>query len=161
MFLIVSQQRRFAAQNDKEIEGLGTEFVRNSLGICSEFARSSLGIRSGFARKTARTSHARNSPTETETLRGSPTQGDAVLLCSPDPRPLHLTTSVFMDVDFNGSTPIRESFRGSRTTTKYSKWHFPAEKSVDFPTLRVADICRKPCDLRSKTQIPPTRKWKK
>ena len=43
--------------------------------------------------------------------------------------------------------------------TKYSKWHFPAEKSVDFP-LGVADICRKLCDLRSQTQIPPSRGWK-
>ena len=39
-FLLVSQPRRFVAQNDKEIEGLGC-----LPGICSEFARNSLGIR--------------------------------------------------------------------------------------------------------------------
>ena len=51
MFLVVSQPRRFIAQNDKEIEGLGC-----LLGICPEF------VCSEFARKTAQTSHALNSP---------------------------------------------------------------------------------------------------
>ena len=55
IFLAVSQRRRFAAQNDKEIEGLGrlfgicSEFARNLPGICSE-----LGVRSEFARKSLR-----------------------------------------------------------------------------------------------------------
>ena len=51
VFLVVSQQRRFAAQNDKETEGLGCllgicpEFARNLPGVCSE-----LGVRSECAR---------------------------------------------------------------------------------------------------------------
>ena len=48
MFLVVCQPRRFVAQNDKEIEGLGwlpgicSEFARNLRN--SEFARKLLGI---------------------------------------------------------------------------------------------------------------------
>ena len=51
-FPVVGQPRRFVAQNDKEIEGLGC-----LLGACPEFAwnlhgtRSSLGICSEFTRK--------------------------------------------------------------------------------------------------------------
>ena len=54
VFLVVSQPRRFVAQNGKEIEGM---FAQNLPGNCSE-----LGVCSEFARKTARTSHAWNSP---------------------------------------------------------------------------------------------------
>ena len=38
---------------------------------------------------------------------------------------------------------------------------FSSGKICGFSTLGVADICRKLCDLRSKTQIPPFREWKK
>ena len=34
-------------------------------------------------------------------------------------------------------------------------------KICGFSTPGVADICRKPCDLRSETQIPPSREWRK
>ena len=44
--------------------------------------------------------------------------------------------------------------RDSGTTTKYSEWHFPAKNLWIFQ-LGVADICRKRCDLKSKTEIPP------
>ena len=40
---MVGQKRRFAAQSDKEIEGLGC-----LLGICPEFARNLLGTRSSL-----------------------------------------------------------------------------------------------------------------
>ena len=36
---------------------------------------------------------------------------------------------------------------------------FPAEKSVAFQRLKVADIYRKLCDLRSETQISPAQEW--
>ena len=58
VFLVVSQPRRFVAQNDREIEGLGCllgicpEFAPNLPGICglrSEFARNSLRKRLGPA----------------------------------------------------------------------------------------------------------------
>ena len=54
MFLVVRQEpRRFVAQSDKEIEGLGClQLARKLHGICSELgvlARNSLGKRPGPA----------------------------------------------------------------------------------------------------------------
>ena len=55
VFVLVSKSRRFVAQNDKEIEGLGclpgicSEFAWNLLGIRSEFVRNSFGKRLGPA----------------------------------------------------------------------------------------------------------------
>ena len=54
VFLVVSQPRRFFAQNDEGIEGFGM-LAGNLLGMClefaqiSEFARNPIGKRSGPA----------------------------------------------------------------------------------------------------------------
>ena len=63
-------------------------------------------------------------------------------------------------VDFRGAggggPNLTVSLAGSETppgtAAKYSSWHFPVDKNCGFSTLGVADICRKPSDLHSKTQ---------
>ena len=49
----------------------------------------------------------------------------------------------------------RFSLRISGTTTKFSKWHFPAGKSVDFPPWGLLTFAEKLCDLRSENADSP------
>ena len=44
--------------------------------------------------------------------------------------------------------------RDSGTTTKYSKWHFPAEKSVDFPPWGLLTFAGNPAICTVKRRFP-------
>ena len=52
------------------------------------------------------------------------------------------------------------NFRDSRTTTKYSKWHFPAEKSVDFPPWGLLTFAGNPVICAVKRRLPHPRSGK-
>ena len=50
------------------------------------------------------------------------------------------------------NAPSESTTPYSGTTTKYSKWHFPAEKSVDFPPWGLLTFSGNPCDLGPKIE---------
>ena len=55
---------------------------------------------------------------------------------------------------------LRLSNQGLRNHYEIQQMAFSSGKICGFSTLGVADICRKLCDLRSKTQIPPSQEWR-
>ena len=63
--------------------------------------------------------------------------------------------------DFRCGRPWPEGFSKNFVRKKFALIFWPLQmafsggKICGFSTMWVADICRKPCDVRSKTQIPP------
>ena len=91
------------------------------------------------------------------------------LWCSPYPeQDKILTCLISLEIvrlcphqSFSPNRPCLSSIQRLRNHYAIQQMAFSSGTICGFSTPGVADICRQPCDLRSKTQIPPSQESRK